>query len=340
MIVDRYYYNQLNKGEQEVYKAFYKGILAHQDVIPIPIKGTMSEAMFNRIFLAMTRDNPLIYYLNQTACNYAQDMFGHTAICPQYFFSEVKIKEYNKKIQDEVNDLAMKLKSTEGSEYDKELKVRDWMCNFVSYDEKGGNAKDIARVISAHSIIGVFAHHSAQCEGIAKAVKVLLNAVDVRCIVATGDAVENGVSGPHAWNIVNIDNKPYQVDVTWDIGAMDRNKTCVAYDYFNITDELIHKDHKADDVLPKCASLEHNYFTKNKCYFKNKLQLMAYIKLALKKGKTDFYFRVDPKIKLSGIANEIGNMAVEQLAEEGQHGAVRIEQVPNEMVGTCWIRIY
>ena len=339
MIVDRYYYNQLNKGEQAIYRAFYKGVMAHQDVIPIPIRGIMSSATFDKVFYAMTRDNPLIYFLNQTACSYAQDMFGHTAICPQYFFSEAKIKEYNKKIQDAVNELAVKLKLTEGSDYEKELKVHDWMCNFVSYDEKGGNAKDVARVIRAHSIIGVFAHHSAQCEGIAKAVKVLLNAVDVRCIVATGDAVENGSVGPHAWNIVNIDNQPYQVDVTWDIGAMGKNKDRMAYDYFNITDELMYKDHKADDVLPTCVSLEHNYFSKNKRYFKNKLFLMPYISAALKKGETDLYFRVDPKMNISSVINEVSNLAAKELSEKGQRG-IRIEQVPNETIGTCWIRIY
>ncbi len=41
--------------------------------------------------------------------------------------------------------------------------------------------KDSVRVIVAHNIIDVFAHHRAQCEGIAKAVKVLLNSVDVIC---------------------------------------------------------------------------------------------------------------------------------------------------------------
>lgn len=85
MIVDRYYYAQLNKQEQAVYKAFYNGLMAHEDVIPIPIKGQLSKEVFNKIFHAMTRDNPLIYYVNQSACNWATDAFGHTAICPQYF---------------------------------------------------------------------------------------------------------------------------------------------------------------------------------------------------------------------------------------------------------------
>ena len=56
MIVDRYYYAQLNKQEQAIYKAFYKGLMAHEDIIPIPIRGQLSKEVFNKIFLAMTRE--------------------------------------------------------------------------------------------------------------------------------------------------------------------------------------------------------------------------------------------------------------------------------------------
>ena len=49
MIVDRYYYAQLNKQEKAVYKAFYNGLMAHEDVIPIPIKGQLSKEIFNKI---------------------------------------------------------------------------------------------------------------------------------------------------------------------------------------------------------------------------------------------------------------------------------------------------
>ena len=58
MIVDRYYYHQLNKQEQEVYKAFYDGVMAHEEIIPIPVRCKFSQESFERIFMAMTRDNP------------------------------------------------------------------------------------------------------------------------------------------------------------------------------------------------------------------------------------------------------------------------------------------
>ena len=46
---------------------------------------------------------------------------------------------------------------------------------------------------------------------------------------------------PHAWNIVDIGGEPYQLDVTWDIGAVKARK--IIYDYFNLTDSLMNLEH-------------------------------------------------------------------------------------------------
>lgn len=335
MIVDRYYYAQLNKQEQEIYKAFYNGLMAHKDVIPIPIKGQLSKEVFNKIFRAITRDNPLIYYVNQSACNWATDMFGHTAICPQYFYKKDTVRKYNRNIEKVVNNLAGQLRLTEGTDYEKELRVHDWFCENVSYDFKGTDMDDPARVVLSHNIVGVFAKQKAQCEGIAKAMKVLLNAVDIKCIVATGEADANGSKEHHAWNVVNIDGNPYQVDVTWDIGAL---KGRVAYDYFNVTDEIIGKTHRFEDKMPECISLKDNYFERNSLTFRSKGQLMAYITKAVSQGQTEFYFRIDGvfmRLRQSEIAG-----IVAKLAAGGKNRAVKVQQVPNENVGTYWIRIY
>lgn len=134
MIVDRYYYHQLNKQEQAIYKAFYDGVMAHEEIIPIPVRDKFNQESFERIFMAMTRDNPLIYFLNQSACSTASDMFGHLAICPQYFFSKEKVKEYNRKIEKVVNELAGQLRLLECSDYEKEIRIHDWICQNIAYD--------------------------------------------------------------------------------------------------------------------------------------------------------------------------------------------------------------
>lgn len=160
-------------------------------------------------------------------------------------------------------------------------------------------------MIASHNIIGVFAHHRAQCEGIAKAVKVLLNAVDVKCIVVTGESVKNGKRVPHAWNMVNIDGQPYHLDVTWDIGAIGSSFRRIPYDYFNLTDQLIEKEHKADMRLPECSSMQHNYFTVNRMVFRMKSRLLSYVEKKLNEGSIEFYFRIDGRRIASDIAEEI-----------------------------------
>lgn len=335
MIVDRYYYAQLNKQEQAIYKAFYNGLMAHEDVIPIPIKGQLSKDIFNKIFRAMTRDNPLIYYVNQSACNWATDALGHTAICPQYFYSKETVRKYNRNIEKSVNNLAGQLRLTEGTDYEKELRIHDWFCKNVKYDYKGTDMDDPARVVLSHNIVGVFAKQKAQCEGIAKAMKVLLNAVDIKCIVATGDACVNGNMEHHAWNVVDIDGSPYQVDVTWDIGASNGR---VAYDYFNVTDEMIGKIHKQEDKLPDCISVKDNYFERNKLVFKSKGQLITYITREIEQGQTEFYFRTDGmfmKMRRSEMAG-----IVAKLATGGNGKVARVQEVPNENMGIYWMRIY
>ena len=309
-----------------------------KDIIPIPVKGRMTQEVFNRIFEAMTRDNPLIYYLNQSTCSLATDVLGHTAICPQYFFSRERIHEYNRKIEKAVNELAADLKLKEGTEYEKELKVHDWLCNFVSYDYDGADINDPVRFMEAHNIVGVFAHHRAQCEGIAKAVKVLLNAVDIKCIVVTGKADGNGQNGPHAWNIVNIDGKAYQLDTTWDIGAGGKNKDRMAYDYFNLTDGMMYMDHTPDSKLPICNSLDMNYFRNNKLVFNSKTRLLAYIDSLLKKGEMDFYFQLEGRLKMKDILKDISDLSMSVMTTKGKRN-VRIQHIPNEKLGICWVRI-
>ena len=320
MIVDRYYYHQLNKQEQAIYKAFYKGVMSHQEIIPIPVRGEFSQESFERIFMAMTRDNPLIYFLNQSACSTASDMFEHIAICPQYFFTKEKVKEYNRKIEKVVNELAGQLHLLE--------------CN----DYEGADKDKVSRVIASHNILGVFAHHKAQCEGIAKAVKVLLNAVDVKCIVVTGDSIKSGQCVPHAWNIVDIDGEPYQLDVTWDIGATGQNKQSMVYDYFNLTDELMNWDHKADSSLPACRSKKANYYVQKGCSFQMRHRLMAYIDRLIEKNERIYEFRAEGRLNKVAIEKEVADHIVQKLYEQGR-SSVGIRTCSNKELGIYCIEI-
>ena len=65
----------------------------------------------------------------------------------------------------------------------------------------------------------------------------------------TGYSNEN-----HVWNIVELEDGFYNVDLTWDDQYEQR-----IYKYFNISDEMINEDHKKDDISSK---IKYNNGTK------------------------------------------------------------------------------
>lgn len=335
MIVDRYFYGRLPENEKQVYKEIYQGCMEHKDIIPLSATEEEISKSYARIMSAVTDDNPLLYFVNQSMSSFAIDENGNCAVAPQYFFSQENVAKYNQKIQDAANKLIMDLKLTEGSDLDKVRKVHDYMCANVQYDYDGANINDVTRFITAHNIIGVFAHKKAQCEGIAKAAKVLLNAVDVKCIFVTGKAKGLGTEiGDHGWNIVNIDGDPYQLDITYDIGATKDGY--ISYDYFNITDTQIRKNHVFSTGYPKCTLHGASFFETNDIVFSSKKKLQDYIASKIKAGEKMVYFKLGGKLKAGDIWEEMMNYGYQILCDMG-YGNMTGERIINDDINTCRI---
>ena len=85
----------------------------------------------------------------------------------------------------------------------------------------------------SHEIIGPLGQGVGVCEGIAKAVKVLLDALGVWCVIAIcGNNPEKGIKYRHTWNIVRIGGAYYHLDTTFDntLGKSDKVED-IRYDY-------------------------------------------------------------------------------------------------------------
>lgn len=332
MIVDRYYYGKLPEEEKAVYREMYQGCLAHQKVIPITAFKEKTAGSYARILQALSDDNPLLYYVNQSAADIGVDTEGNMAYLPQYFFSADTVKDYHRKIQAAVNQLIFDLKLSEGSDLEKVRKVHDYMCSAVSYDRDGADLSSIPRLVSSHTIIGVFAHRRGQCEGIAKAVKVLLNAVDVRCIYVTGKAsVSAEQVSDHGWNIVNIDECPYQLDVTFDVD--EKHDGFISYDYYNVTDRQMRKDHVFSAGYPKCTSKEANYFEREGTVFTSQGKLLEYAERQFQSGADEVYFKTAGKLKVKEAAEGVFRLA--ELTAERDNAEKRIGRRINESMNTC-----
>ena len=334
MIVDRYYYGKLPEKEKAVYREIYRGCTEFRDVIPIT--ACVGETnVYSRIVQALMDDNPLLYYVNQSTIEFAQDTNGNIAVIPQYFFPRDKVDVYNQRLQEAVNRIINDLKLTEGTDLDKVRRVHDYLCSTISYDYGGSDIHDVSRFITAHNITGVFAHKRAQCEGIAKAAKVLLNAVDVRCMIPFGQAKDNhGVMGDHCWNIVKIDGRPYHLDITFDIGA--GTPSDIAYDSYNIPDSVIRKDHVFSTSLPKCTERQAGYFEQAGLVFSSKILLRNYISREVKHGAPMVYFKLAGKLKAKEICEEMTEYILNLLCNNGRNEAVG-HQTINNVINTCRI---
>ena len=136
-----------------------------------------------------------------------------------------------------------------------------------------------------------------------------------------------------------MNGQAYQLDVTWDVA--NTKNGLINYDYFNLTDECISKDHFEFSDVPMCESTESNFFHKNGLFFENMRQLESHLLKGIQSGQTHFYFKMaDDGHKMEDIIMAArsftiaeasnGNMLAKVFAsykEAPRTGRIRIEPV-------------
>ena len=123
------------------------------------------------------------------------------------------------------------LKISGKSDYQKVKAIYDYICSNVSYDYTNLNDDTYIQKYTAYAAL---IDKTAVCQGYASLLyRMVLDAgVDARVI--SGDA-----GGPHAWNIVRLKDKYYNLDSTWDAGREN-------YSYF-LKSMKAFSDHERDE---------------------------------------------------------------------------------------------
>ena len=98
-----------------------------------------------------------------------------------------------------------------------------------------------------YDIYGALVKNECVCEGYAKSFKYLLDQMNIPCIIVIGKATNTkGQTENHAWNYVQINEKWYAVDCTWDDPVIVGNGKIgnnTKYKYFLRGNEYMAKDH-------------------------------------------------------------------------------------------------
>lgn len=132
----------------------------------------------------------------------------------------------------EVDNLIAQLNVSGASDYDKIKAIYDYMCKNIAYDYDGLAAGTDRTIYSAYAAL---VKKKAVCQGYAILFYRLALEMGLDARVITGTSSGEG----HAWNIVKLENKYYNLDATWDAG---RTK----YDYF-LKGSKDFSDHTSDE---------------------------------------------------------------------------------------------
>ena len=226
---------------------------------------------------------PLLFHLG----NITYDIYAnHDAVLrPQYVMEKTAFQNLLQQVTKKVSEIQAEAKQYK-SELLQEKYIHDYFCKHVRYADVG---------MESHSILGPLLWGHGVCEGVAKAVQLLLKSVGIEAflLAGTSQSEETAPPEPHAWNVVQIDGKWYHLDVTFD---MTISSGYVRYDYFNVNSTAISGDHvltfDPGQKAPLCTSGEDIFVLTNRC-FKNAREAGLLFRSLLITKKQYLHFRME-----------------------------------------------
>lgn len=235
VINNKYYYNQLNDNAKLIYASIennlnnmktgtYKIRLANE--VANVLKYDNGEEMLNKDFQsawdALSLDRMDIFFidvskislnikktthLNNVTYSLAIVSEDETGYLKDGLTSEIDVNSILNQIKDNRDSI---IRNVTGDKYSKVLQVHDWIIENLEYSLDIQNA-------NTYNLYGALINKSAVCEGYAEAFKYILDELGIPCILVSGTATNSeGITENHAWNYVQIDEKWYAVDTTWD----------------------------------------------------------------------------------------------------------------------------
>lgn len=126
--------------------------------------------------------------------------------------------EQEEKVDAKIESALKALNLEDASDYEKVKAIHDYLIERISYD----------RTLRKHSAYDALINKSAVCEGYATSAYRLFTDAGLEARIITGRAG----GGPHAWNIVKVDDEWYDIDLTWDDPITNTGEQLLRYDYF------------------------------------------------------------------------------------------------------------
>lgn len=178
-------------------------------------------------------DYLMMQYYYQNPKRYEKSYQFYRTDLISYTDSYISLPEWAEKI-----DAIIEKYANESMTQKQKLKaLHDYLVLNTKYDKSyEGEA-----FMTPHFAEEVIFNGHGVCDGYAEAFKILMNGAGIDCKVIYGKTPY----GLHSWNQVKIDNKWYNIDVTWD-DPDSGNK--ILYNYYCLPDSKFLTEHEAEKI--------------------------------------------------------------------------------------------
>ena len=257
--MNSYYYNKLNDGQKKIYESIANAVKNFQSEFPIRDYVADNKENFAQevsiAIAAFINDHPEVFYIESQYSTYTLSGFNGDIGYIKLNYTESTLEDVNSKIEIIKQKIQEYITGTENlSDYEKELYIHDKLAQNVTYS----NLEDLPRAY--HTAEGPFLENIGVCDGFTKTLQILYDQLGIDSIIVLGVLDDN----PHAWNLVNIEDNWYHVDLTSSRSIVEETGI-ITHAYFNLSDERMKKIATFDnpELLPKADSLDYNYYIYN-----------------------------------------------------------------------------
>lgn len=226
------YYSMLTESMKQLYRQIYANAEELNQSFRPAVEVTADQLY--TVFEAVTGDHPELFWLDtEYSCKYMSG--GQVVeINLKYYDLVNRIDGAKREFENAAEEILQGARGL-ATDLEKERYVHDALI-----------AKDVYQASASRnqSAYSALVDGQTVCAGYARAFQYLLLKLGIPCYYCMGYSGED-----HAWNIVYVDGRYRNVDVTWDDTEND------TYQYFNCSDQAFAKTHmrKALSVyLPAC----------------------------------------------------------------------------------------
>jgi hypothetical protein len=186
-------------------------------------------------------------YLEVSTKSYEWNYGGYkNDVTVNFEFSFHTTKAQEDYVDSEVTAILKDIIKVSMNDQQKEKAIHDYIVANVAYDT----------TLKNYSAYEGLKNGLTVCTGYAQLAYKMLNesGIETKIVVGTGNGEE------HAWNLVKLDNIWYHLDATWD-DPIPNVKGRVLYNYFNLSDEEMLRDHSFEKLNYPAANTPYNYKT-------------------------------------------------------------------------------